>query len=294
MEHGQKNILYFAAALFVVAVWGETFVSSKIVIGNGLGPAEIFFYRFLIAYAGIWFFSPKKLWADSPGDEGISALLGITGGSLYFLAENTALLYSTASNVAILVCCAPLLTALMVSILYREERMHARQVLGSVLAFFGMAMVVLNGKLILRLNPAGDLLALAAALLWSIYSLLYKRISDRYDVTFITRKVFAYGLLTILPYIFFVQPFEKDLSVLARPAVWGNLLYLGLVASLLCFILWNRVLVKLGTVRTTNLLYAQPLFTMLAGFVALHERITWMAVSGTFLVILGTMRASRK
>ena len=149
-----------------------------------------------------------------------------------------ALEYAPASNVSLIVCTAPVWTAVLLSLLYRGERMTRRQAVGSALAFAGMVLVVLNGRFVLRLSPRGDMLALSAALLWMVYSLVIKRIGGRYPAVFITRKVFFYGLLTILP-VFVFQPFSITSEVLARPAVWGNLLFLGIVASMLCYVLWN-------------------------------------------------------
>lgn len=284
----------FIAALVAVIIWGETFVSSKVLLDNGMKPADIFFYRFLLAYICIWFFSPKKLFADSWKDEVRMVLLGIFGGSLYFFTENNALIYSTASNVGILVSSAPLITAIAAAIFYKDERMNPKQVGGSLLAFVGMVMVVLNGKFILHLNTLGDSLALAAALCWTFYSLLLKGTSRKYSTVFITRKIFFYGLVTMVPYFLFFNPLQPDLAILSRPQVYGNLIYLGLVASLICFLVWNKAVTILGTVRTMNLIYTQPFFTMLCSYIILHERITWMAIAGALLISIGMFFAERQ
>lgn len=299
MAQGKKHIsngtaLAMLVALIVVFIWGETFISTKVLITNGLMPADIFIYRFTLAYLLIWLISPKKLWCGTFKDEMVMVLLGVFGGSLYFLSENTALKLSTASNVSILVCSAPLLTAILLSSFYKDERMNLRQIAGAVIAFAGMALVVFNGEAVLHLNPLGDLLAVGAALTWALYSLFMKNVSDRYDVVFITRKVFGYGLITMLPYFLIVSPLNMDFSILSRTAVWGNLVYLGLVASLLCFVLWNWCLPRLGTVRTTNLIFSQPFFTMLIAYIILGERITWMAVIGAAILIGGMMMAVKK
>lgn len=294
MEKKLSHSLAWVAAVCTVAIWSETFISSKILLANGMTPAEIFFVRFLLAYVLIWFFAPKRLLSGSVKDELNFALLGFAGGSLYFFCENTALTYSTAANVAILVCCSPLLTALLMAIFYKEERMNLRQVAGSVTAFIGMALVVLNGEFVLHLNPLGDLLAFCAAIAWASYSLLLKRVSSRYTPLFVTRKVFAYGLLTILPYFIFVEPFSIDMAVLSRPAVWGNLLYLGSVASMICYITWNWATTVIGTVRTTNLLYFSPFCTMIFAYLILDDRITWMAVAGAAILTAGMILAVRK
>ena len=121
-------------ALVVVAIWGLTFVSTKTLISAGLDPAEIFVIRFTLAYAGIWILSllsrhPRPdggtptlhLWSRSWQDELMFVLLGLTGGSIYFMTENTALAHTQACNVAFLVCSAPLFTAIMCQV-YRRLR----------------------------------------------------------------------------------------------------------------------------------------------------------------------------
>ncbi|WP_298030798.1 DMT family transporter [uncultured Alistipes sp.] len=283
---------YHIAALFTVAVWGATFVSTKVLIANSLTPAEIFLLRFAIAYACIWPVSRGRLWAAGWRDELTLAAAGVTGGSLYFLTENMALEFAPASNVSLIVCTAPVWTALLLSLAYRSERMTRRQVAGSALAFAGMVLVVLNGCFVLHLSPRGDLLALSAALLWMVYSLVIKRVGGRYPAIFITRKVFFYGLLTILP-VFLFQPFSVDAGVLARPAVWGNLLFLGIIASMLCYILWNAAMHRLGAVRTTNYIYINPLVTILTAALCIGERITAAALAGAALILYGMWRAER-
>lgn len=285
--------MYHGMAMFVVAVWGVTYISTKVLLSNGLTPAEIMFLRFLMAYAAIWFVAPKKLRADNWRDEGLFLLLGLFGGSFYFQTENMALRDTLASNVALILCTAPLLTALLSHFFVRGERLRRNIVWGSLCALSGVALVIFNGHFILKLSPKGDLLCLLSALSWAIYTLLLRKVNGRYSTLFITRKVFFYGLLTLLPVFFFVPP-TVEWGVLLRPAVAGNLLFLGLVASLLCYILWNGVVKRLGGVRANNYIYASPLVTLVASAIVLHERITWVAILGAVLIIGGVYLAGRK
>ena len=134
----------------MVTVWGTTFVSSKVLLNAGLQPADIFFVRFIIAYFCMIVISHRRLWSDNIRDELTLLGLGVMGGSLYFLTENMALVYSTSANVSILVSTTPLLTAMIVSACYRSERMTRTQIFGSVIAFIGAALVVLNGQVMLH------------------------------------------------------------------------------------------------------------------------------------------------
>lgn len=296
MEKLKDKLMHWSAhlgAIFVIVVWGSTFVSSKVLLNDGLMPADIFFYRFLMAYVCLLILCPKPLFSQSWRDEFIFLGLGLMGGSLYFLTENMALLYSASSNVSILVTSCPMLTALLVGVFYRSERVNRKQLLGSLIAFVGMVMIVLNGQLILHLNPLGDMLALCAAFTWAFYSLLMKLVMTRYSTEFITRKIFFYGLLTILPYFWQVSPLNHDTTILFQPKILYNLLFLGFLASTVCYLLWNWVLKQLGAVKATNCLYLQSLVTMLVAYLVLGERITWMAIMGTFILIFGMIRTQQ-
>lgn len=286
------NKLYgHLGALLVVCIWGTTFVSSKVLIMSGLHPAEIFLLRFALAYVCMIMLSHKRMWADNLKDELCLFGLGVMGGSVYFLTENMALVYSTTANVSILVGTTPLLTTLVVSMFYQSERLKGLQLVGLFIAFLGAALVILNGQISLHLNPLGDALALSAALSWAFYSLLMRRIMSRYSSDFITRKVFAYGLLTILPYFYFVHPFSVTLEKLSQPLIYCNLLFLGLVASTMCYLLWNWVMKHLGAIRSSNYLYMQSIVTLIAGSIILGEHITWMGLLGIVVVIWGMMMA---
>ena len=108
-----QKLLWHLIAVGAVAVWGTTFVNTKVLYNSGLTPSEIFFLRFLIAYVAIWFISPRKLFADSWRDEGLMLLLGITGGSLFFVAENSAVGLTYVNNVSFITSTSPLITVIL-------------------------------------------------------------------------------------------------------------------------------------------------------------------------------------
>lgn len=289
-----KNIYtYHIIAILTVAVWGLTFISTKILLGAGLSPQDIFLMRFSIAYVGIWFISPKKLFSNSWRDELWMVAAGITGGSFYFLTENTALEYTQTNNVAFLITTAPLFTAFLSAVAYKNEKITWKLAVGSVVALIGVALVVYNGSFVLNLSPVGDILTLLAALSWAFYSLIMRRLLPRYSATFITRKIFFYGLLTVLP-CFAFRHFHAPLSVLTQPVVLFNLLFLGVIASLVCYLVWNIVLHKLGTVCASNYIYLNPMVTMIGAVLLLGEQVTVVALSGSALILTGVFVAEKK
>lgn len=289
----KNNYTYHLVAIVVVAIWGLTFISTKVLIGHGLSPQEIFLLRFLMAYVGIWFISPRKLFADNWKDELWLLLGGITGGSFYFLTENMALEITLATNVAFIVCTAPLLTTILSLLIYKKEKATRSLIGGSLLALVGVALVVYNGSFVLKISPLGDFLTLLAALSWAFYSLIMKKMANRYRTTFITRKIFFYGVLTILP-AFLFRPWQSEFSLLLEPSVLFNLLFLGVLASLACFVVWNMVLKQLGTVRASNYIYLNPLFTLVGSAVFLGEQLTIVALMGAVLILGGVYWAGRR
>lgn len=289
-----SNFFYHLVAFITVAIWGTTFVATKVLMLNGLSPAQIFTLRFCIAYVLMLCFNHHRLFADSWKDEGKMALLGITGGSLYFLSENEAMNFTTTTNTSLIVCSCPLFATLLVRLVYRSSaRINGIQLLGSLLAFMGMIIVVLNGKFVLHLSPVGDALAFTACMCWAIYSLLMKSVSGDYSAAFITRKVFFYGVITILPYYLLI-PGMPSIDVFTRPQVIGNLLFLGCLASMICFLTWNWCIAKLGAVKATNWVYFNPITTMIFASWVLGEKITPYFLVGATCILLGMYIADKK
>lgn len=293
MPKTNNNIFYHLVAFLTVAIWGTTFVSTKVLMINGLSPAQIFTLRFTMAYVLMFCFNHRRLFADSWHDEGLMVLLGITGGSLYFLSENEAMNYTTATNTSLIVCSCPLFATLLVRLVYRSSRIHIMQLTGSLLAFMGMIIVVLNGRFVLHLSPVGDALAFTACICWAFYSLLMKTMTDKYSAAFITRKVFFYGVLTIIPYYILV-PGVPSMAVLTQPVVVGNLLFLGCLASMICFLTWNWCISKLGAVKATNWVYFNPITTMIFASWVLGEKITIYFLIGAVCILTGMYMADRK
>ena len=287
-----QKLLWHLLAVGVVAVWGTTFVNTKILYNSGLTPSEIFFLRFLIAYVAIWFISPRKLFANSWRDEGTMLLLGITGGSLFFVAENSAVALTYVNNVSFITSTSPLVTVILGIVFVKSIKATWTLIVGSLIALVGVGLVIFNGSFILHLNPWGDLLALLTAVCWAVYTLLMKRVSERYSAVFITRKLFFYGLLTVLP-MFLIDPWTVSLATLLTPKVAFNLLLLGLVASFLCFALWTVVIERLGVMTASNYQYLNPITTVVASAIWLSEPMTAITYIGSALILIGVIVSNK-
>ena len=286
-----SNLGWHALALLVACIWGSTFVASKVLLMAGLTPAQIMTFRFLIAWLLMLPWCHKQLKTNIK-DELWFMSLGLSGGSFYFLAENTAVqLTSATSTVALLVCTTPILTALINRMVYRSEHLSSRFMIGSMVALVGVSLVVFNGVFVLDDDPLVIILSVAASLTWAIYCLIIRKLDKRYSSAVVTRKVFFWGVITMLPVVFCE---DLDFSILANPTVIGTTCFLAIVASLGCFLAWNIVLKRLGVVVTGNYLYFNPVTSLIAAYLVLDEHITLLAIIGCILTIAGVYLCNKK
>lgn len=287
-----SKLLSYLAGLIAVSAWGASFISTKVLLNNGLNAVEIYLYRCLLAYLLIFLFCPRPLFSHTLSDELKLLLCGICGGSVYFISENTSVMYTLVGNVSLITSTSPIITVLLLGALYKNERPSRGILIGSLVAFIGVACVIFNSSFVIKLNPLGDLLALLSAFCWAVYTILLRPLNATYSAWFITRKTFFYGFVTALPFLVF-EPSLAPVATLQRPEVWGNLLFLGLFASMAAYMLWSLIVKRLGTVTASNFMYLQPIVTLILSVTILHECVTWIGYLGCSLIIIGLVLSDR-
>ena len=292
LKQKQSDFWYHVAAFAMILVWGISFLNTRVLLDAGLTPTEIFVARFTIAYLSLLVISRFKVRFTGWRDELLFVVCGVAGGSAYFIAENTALELTLISDVAVLVSIAPLTTALMGAIFFRDERISLLTGVGMVIAFVGSVMLALKDGLVWGDSVLGDLLAMLAALVWAFYSMALKRLNRTYSTLFITRKLFFYGVLSALP-LLALEDSELSLETLKQPAVWGNLLYLGLVCSMAAYFIWGITVKRIGAVRASNYFYLSPIISMIAAAIWFGERTNAVAYVGCVLILAGVIMAEK-
>lgn len=280
------KLVYHLAALLIVLAWGVSFVSTKVLLDNGLRPAEIYIYRFLLAYLLVLCVCHKRMFSNSLRDELLFATCGLCGGSIYFIAENTALEYTLVSNVSLITAISPLLTTFLIGMIYKSERPSKGIYIGSIVALLGVACVIFNSSFVVKMNPIGDLLSFAAALSWAVYSLVLRKLNALYSIMFISRKTFFYGVLTALPYML-TEPEITSPTVLLQADVWPHMLFLGVFASMIAYVIWAQSVKHLGAITASNYIYLQPIVTLIASVIILSETITIVGYLGCALILGG-------
>lgn len=197
--------------------------------------------------------------------------------------------FTQASNVGVIISVAPIFTALLSRVFLND---HSGQgavfFVGFALAMIGIVLISSAGRT-LQFDPLGDFLALLAAFVWAVYTLLGRKIAGfGYHTIQTTRRTFAYGIIFMLPTLLF-SDCHWDASRLSDPTCLLNLLYLGIGASTLCFVTWNFAVITLGALKTSIYIYLVPVITVLFSLLVLHEEITALSAIGILLAIVGSV-----
>lgn len=272
-------------ALFSVLVWGSTFISTKILL-ESYSPFEILFTRFILGFIAMWIIMPKFLGFKGIKQELLFAFAGLFGVTLYFLLENIALVYTYAYIVSILVVVAPFFTALINHFFLHDEKLTILFFIGFALSISGIALMSLPGNEI-SFDIRGYIMSLLAALTWSFYCIIVKKISVYgYNTLLVTRRIFAYGILFLIPCLG-VFDYHFDWERFSNPVNAFNILFLGLIASALCFVVWNITLKLLGVLKASAYIYAIPVVTVIVAVIVLDEKITILSCIGILFTISG-------
>ena len=281
------------SAFGTIFLWGITFISTKVLL-NTFTPVEILLIRFLIGYLCLWAIFPHRMKVRPWKEEVMFVAAGLSGVTLYFLFENTAIDYSLASNVGVIVSIAPLFTGILASIFLHEEKISVQFLFGFLLSIMGIIVIGYNGSTVLKLNPLGDVLAVLAAAVWSVYSIIMRKISDlKLNTIGVTRKIFFYGLLFMIPVIS-LWGFDVEVSQFLNFNTILNLLFLSVGASAICYVTWNWSVGILGAVKTSVYIYLIPVISVVASIIFLHEPVTWIALGGSLLTLMGLYLSERR
>jgi drug/metabolite transporter (DMT)-like permease len=210
----------------------------------------------------------------------VAGLLVVVG---YHMFLNVGTRYTTSGVAALVVALAPGLTMLM-ALALGLDRISTRRVVGLAVAFTGVAIVVAfgSGSNLSFESAKGPLIVLGAPLAFALYNVLLKPLLGRYDLLALTAATSLVGSVGLAPFV------RGSTATAVADATAGEvalLLYLGLLATLLGYILWNAGLKGLGPTRAVTYAYAIPPLAVAFGAIFLGEPVTiWLALGGALVV----------
>jgi drug/metabolite transporter (DMT)-like permease len=285
---------YHLGLFLASAIWASTFINIKVVLLQ-LPPNTIAFLRFLVACPamGVYLLCTRQP-AIRRQDWLRLAACGLTGATLYNFLQNQGLRYAGSTDAAILAAMAPVFLALLAWLLFKE-RISRLQTLGIVVALAGSALVATNGSLAgFALNPLrlyGDSLVLLTGLSWAVYSILVKSLLERYPATTVLAYTTFAGTLFLLPLSLTELPINFAAVTLSG---WLNIIYLGLFASALTYLIWNLALSRIPVVTAAAYIYLIPVLTAVMVAVIYRQLPGRYIVVGGLVVLLGTYLASKQ
>lgn len=284
-----------AKALVAALFWGASFVATKAALRE-LHPLTLIVLRFAmgIAVMGFAVWRLRLAARISARDLAGLAVLGAIGIAVHQGLQVTGLEFTSATSMAWLVALTPVFTAIL-AWMFLAEPFGAGKVVGLVIAFAGAVLVVTKGVLspeTLRLpSTTGDLLALASALNWAIFSVASKPFLKRLPPTLMIGYVMLIGWVLVLPFFALGQGWSEiaQLSL----AGWAAVGFLGLFCSGLAYIFWYDALAQIDASQVAAFIYIEPLVTVIVAAVILSEAFTPVAFVGGLTILIGVYLVNR-
>jgi drug/metabolite transporter (DMT)-like permease len=282
---GVMNAKAHLSLLVVVVLWAGSFSVIKRLLDDGAAAGDIALLRYAIAAPGFAYI----LWRARglPGLTRADAARVVAAGLLvvvgYHMFLNLGTRYTTSGIAALVVALAPGLTMLLAFVLGLDQ-ISRRRIAGLAVAFFGVAIVVAlgSGNELSFESAKGPLIVLGAPLAFALYNVILKPLLGRYDLLALTAATSLVGMVGLTP---FVRGSTVDAVVDATASEAALLLYLGVLATLLGYVLWNAGLKGLGPTRAVTYAYAIPPLAVTFGAIFLDEPVTiWLALGGALVV----------
>ena len=277
----------------VVVLWATSFSVIKTLLDHGVAAIDIALLRYAIAAPGFAF----VLWRAGglPGltrrDAARVAAAGLLVVVGYHVFLNVGTRHTTSGIAALVVALSPALT-LIFALALGLDRVRARHVLGLAVAFAGVVIVIaLGAGETLSLDGAkGPLIVLGAPLAFALYNVILKPLLGRHDLLALTAATSLFGMVGLLP---LVRGSTVDAVADGGATDAVLLLYLGVLATFVGYILWNFGLRGLGPTRAVTYTYAISPLAVVIGAIVLDETLTaWLVVGGA-LVVGGIALAQR-
>jgi drug/metabolite transporter (DMT)-like permease len=284
-----RSTIPIIKATFAVVVWGASFVATKVALRD-ISPVSIVWLRFAIGFMILGFAVLARNQFSLPTwhDLAYFALLGFIGITFHQWLQSTGLVTAQAITTGWIVASTPIFMALLGWLMLREQ-LQTRQVLGILLAAFGVLLVISKGDFSSFFKggsvSSGDFLIMLSAPNWAIFSILSRRMLQEHPATRMMFYVMGFGWL-FTSILFFTG---QELSHFSRLTWngWLGVLFLGVFCSGLAYIFWYEALKVLPASQTGSFLYIEPIVTVVVANILLSEPLIGTVLVGGLIILLG-------
>ncbi|HEY3422797.1 MAG TPA: DMT family transporter [Methanocellaceae archaeon] len=294
-EHSKNEGLPLIIGLLAINVfWGASFVANAIAL-QYIGPIEIASIRFFIAAPLLlivtYLWKGKETFKFDKRDIPTFIILALTGVTFQYAIQVSAQEYTSATSASLLINTSVFFIMILGAVFLREKMTWYR-IMGAVIGFIGVALLVTKGSLSLTMNDnsIGDLMIIACAFLWSVYTIYGKRIATKYHPIVILNYIFIIGAVGMLPFYFLTPHMPiQDVPLTAIAAI----LFLVVFCSIIAYLIYNIALEKMDTSKVAVYIYFVPLSTIILAALILHETLTMASAAGGIMVLVGMYLAEK-
>ena len=284
---------------YLLLVLTTLFWSGNFVLSRGMHaaipPLALSFWRWTLALVILLAMAAQPLWRQRSLLRShapfivLQGGLGVTGfNTLLYLA----LQQTTVINAVLVNSCVPVLIAFFSWLLYRETLLP-RQCFGILVSLLGVVLIMVKGQMAMLLQVSlnrGDLLVLAAAVVWALYSANLKRYPRDIDALVYLTAISLVGLAGILPLYLVELSMGKGFALNIATTV--TIAYVAVFASVLAFIFWNRAVRMVGANKAGPFVHLMPVFSSVLAVLFLGETPAWYQGQGMLLIFVGILLAT--
>jgi len=279
--------------LFAVISWGSSFVATKIALSE-LTPVTIIIMRLIFAILLLFVIAlatKRDFSIDRKKHTGILLLAFIAVFHLWI--QVTGLKYTTAVNTGWIIGLAPVFMALLGYLFFREK-LRIINIAGILIAFFGLLLLISKGDFskIDLISNKGDLMVLASAFTWSVYSLINKKITFSYPPLMTIFYLFVTMAVILIPFNLSREAYYSVINLSGRG--WFAVLFLGLICSGISYVFWAQALKEMDSARVGSFLYFEPFITIFTSWLILNEQITFVIVLSGVVITTGVILVNKK
>lgn len=284
-------ILMTLGALF----WSGAFIAGKIGVKE-FSPVSLTFLRFLFASIIMFIimikYEKKDYKLDLKGVM-IMLLLGIIGMAGYHILFFTALKYTSASKASMIAATNPLITTIL-AFFFLGEKLGLKRLIAIGIAFTGVILTISNWNLNIFLNfkfNYGDLIMIIAVSCWAIYSIISKKVMDRYSPLILTTYSFIVCTLVLLPFVLK----EGILSIIKSSSLssWLAIVYMAIFPTVIGYLIQQIAIKRIGTSKTSIFINMVPIFSIILAALILNEAITIFNILSGGIIITGVYLNSK-
>ncbi|MEN9547528.1 MAG: hypothetical protein RIR12_119 [Bacteroidota bacterium] len=296
MQQHNKNILNgVLLALTAVIIWSGNFVVARLVM-HKIEPISLAFFRWATATLLLFPFAFKQLKAEhrlikqhGPYFIGIA----LSGIALFNTFVYIGAHYTTATNLALIGTTSSPIISIILARIFLHEKIGAYKIVGVTICVCGVLFLLTKGifKHLLYLHfDKGDLWVLAGAFCFAVYNIMARKKPSQISQVPFLFVIFFIGTIMLLP--FFVMEIHANPPIQWTTEMLVCILYLGLGASVICFLIWNKAIGQLGAGRTALFGNLIPIFSCIEAVFFLQEQFTTIHAIGLLLVFTGIIIAN--